>query len=496
MEKFKDKVRIRLIKPFWAKPKLGKNQNPNFIEKIGSLDVMEGYLSDFSLEEILELNDIGYEIYWFPNRSDKPFKRGEFLNSADVNHYEWVFVDVDFKDGVYKSEEEFLDKLIDFPLKPHKLVRTGNGVHAYWRIKDLTRSKYLHIQKGLIKVLKTDDSIWNIGRLMRFPGTKNNKDYYKRKKVTCINNPHFLTSGDTFYKVSDFEFVCNKLERKDLNKIKECLDILNGKKVIDYEVSETGDLPEKFIKDLEKDKDLNTMFYDPTSLNGGDRSSTDWQLANVLRRMDYNRAEVYQIIYNTIKAREKLGNGRSSYAQHTVNKVFEQEDDVYFERDEKTEETKFVVQNVDEFLQNKDSSDYMGRRVNGPSFLDCLNFKWRTKQLLTLVAGAGSGKTSFSLKIFSDMIKNNRDSDGIFFYFNLEQLCGEVVERWQKLNGNDPDCMNRFYAVGVNTFEKMEKGSPPNLQSIYKIVKDTEKHTGKKAFAICHRQRGLHRFVR
>ena len=378
---------------------------------------------------------------------------------------------MDLKDGVYSSKKDFLRVIEKYKNKPHIIVDSGNGLHIYWRVKDATRDEYLLIQKALIKKFNTDKSIWTVMQLMRYPGFKNTKDPENYKLAKKIS-PFKLSSSKNPYCYNDFSDILPLVTKEDDSDIRQHADALDGKIEIEYELPKTNDLPQHFIDEMENDVYIKTLFNEPTRVMGGDRSRVDFNLACRLKRLKYSKEDIFTILYNTVKAQEKKEHHRANYAQTTVNKLFVGAPAL------------FAVENVSEFLKNKKDEEYLGRNVNGPGFLDCLHSKWRTKQMLTMVSGSGIGKTALALKIFSEMIKNNKHNDGLFFYFNLEMLCGEVVDRWQKLNGNDPDCMNRFYAVGANTFEKMGKGNSPNLQTIYKIIKDTEKHTGKKAFAV------------
>lgn len=106
--------------------------------------------------------------------------------------------------------------------------------------------------------------------------------------------------------------------------------------------------------------------------------------------------------------------------------------------------------------------------------------------MLGLIAGTGVGKTAFTLKIFKEYISNNdKDNDDIFMFFNLEMTVGEILDRWKTLVGDRPEYYNRLYAVGADHFEALGDDYGPNLQTLYKIVRDTERRTGKKVAAVC-----------
>lgn len=56
---------------------------------------------------------------------------------------------------------------------PTVLVNSGHGAHAYWRLEyEIDPQEWRAIQRGLIKLLKCDDKIHDLPRIMRMPGTK------------------------------------------------------------------------------------------------------------------------------------------------------------------------------------------------------------------------------------------------------------------------------------------------------------------------------------
>src|SRR5690606_13115645 len=92
-----------------------------------------------------------------------------------IDVFNFIFVDMDLKDKVYETKEAFFRKLSEFPVKPTMVVDSGNGVHAYWSIQNLSRDEYVFSQLALIKHFNTDDSIYTVLQLMRLPGFMNTK---------------------------------------------------------------------------------------------------------------------------------------------------------------------------------------------------------------------------------------------------------------------------------------------------------------------------------
>jgi hypothetical protein len=190
-------LRYRLIKPEWAKEDPDKQALPNIIEG-----------EDFTIDFLKEKNNLCYNVYYFPNHNKTPIEN-PFLSGKDVSVFKYCFVDMDLKDGVYKTVDEFVNFVLSEEPKPNRLVFSGNGVHAYWNISDLTLESYIETQLKLIKKYKTDKSIWTVLQLMRLPGFYNTKDKsnFKLVEETQIT--------DKLYQVSDLKAILPDLNSEE-----------------------------------------------------------------------------------------------------------------------------------------------------------------------------------------------------------------------------------------------------------------------------------------
>lgn len=83
--------------------------------------------------------------------------------------------------------------------------------------------------------------------------------------------------------------------------------------------------------------------------------------------------------------------------------------------------------------------------VNGPQNLDCLARPWHRGDLTGILAGAGTGKTTFSLYILKHILLNN--PTGIVVFISLEMTAGEVAEKWFKATEDCPEIADRFYII-------------------------------------------------
>lgn len=461
----------RLIKPNWAKPKLTNGDaNPDFIESIQGPDVIEGC---FDKSAVKELNQAGYNAYFFPNHPSRNVYQEDGIRHLSGKHIEvfnYIFVDMDLKDGVYKSKEEFINILKSFPIKPTMTVESGNGVHSYWKIDGLTREQYVISQMALINHFKTDESVWTVLQLMRVPDTFNTKQHGNYKEVKI--NPE-VSSGE-IYNLGQFPETIWAIPEERQVKATNHLNKLDGKLEIQLnEEVNVDELPDSFVNLMMEQENIYQLFNNPTETYG-DRSGADMKLSNVLFSKGISKKDALLVLANTQKALSK-GPSRFEYAQMTVDKAY-------------VDRTKNKFMTVGQRLKSGFTYD-KGKPVNGPYFWDfgVLHKTWKKSQVLGLIAGSGVGKTSITLKIIKDTIENNFESnDDVFVFVTLEMPEQEIVERWIQLVGENSPLADRLYVIG----NEDESGEPRNigLQEIYEYCKDIKMATGKEigALAVDH----------
>jgi hypothetical protein len=455
---------FRLIKPNWAQPKLKNgNANPEFVREIGGPDVIEGYKFDHAF--LKQRNDQGYNIYWYPNHPSKDiYAEGtKWLSGKHVDVFDFLFVDMDLKDKVYASKEDFLVKLRQFPLKPTFVVDSGNGVHAYWQIDKLTRDEHVFGQLALIKHFNTDESIFTVQQLMRVPG------FFNTKKPDALVLAQILEaeSCGQIYSLDQFpKELFAALTREDINRGQKHLDRLDGKlQTIAQEFVNIDEIPDTFFDFIADpaNKIAHDLWMDPVG-SYGDRSGADMKLANILFKSKFNRKEALAVIANTKKALSHAN--RKHYAEVTVDKVY----------NEKLV-SKFLT--VGQRNRTIDDIKNLGAPVRSTWYFDyaVLGNPWRKRELTGLIAGTGVGKTTVTLKWVKDAIENNQDNDDIYVFFTLEMAVGEIVDRWNKLVGKASPLADRLYVVGNETenFEPRNVG----LQEILEDCEELKRLTGK-----------------
>lgn len=162
--------------------------------------------------------------------------------SEDVEMITVLWVDIDAKG---QTKEEIIERLKKFKYPPTFIVDSGNGIHAYWLLKqpEPIHENTKGILKGLARALKGDEHCHDLARILRVPDTLNVKDPANPKEVKVISfNP------DVRYELSEFDHFCvpvndtktdkvvfsDDVKRIDINKL--CLSndtkalILNGKR--------------------------------------------------------------------------------------------------------------------------------------------------------------------------------------------------------------------------------------------------------------------------
>ncbi len=461
----------RLIKPDWAKPLLANgNPNPSFKQEMQGENTIEG--CNFTSEFLTQRNQEGYNVYFFPNHpSTDIYASGtKYLNGKVIDQFNYVFVDMDLKDGVYKTKQQFIDIVANFTLKPTMIVDSGNGVHAYWKIKDLTRDMCVLTQMALLNYFNTDASVWTVLQLMRLPQYFNTKQFGNFKLAHILEN----YSSGMIYTIDHFpKDIYTNLPPDKVTKVQNHLNRLDGKVEIQLEhEANIDELPDEFIDACLVNDDFFTLFKHPKEYNG-DRSSADMKLANVLYNRNFTKKQALRVIANTQKALEK-GVHRYEYAQLTIDKV-------YIDR------TVNKFKTVSEIL-NQTGDVELPPQVYGPYFMDTgvLGHNWRKKEILGLIAGSGIGKTATALNMIFHMIKNNAANDDVFVFISLEMPKMSIIERWVKLVGKGSPLANKLYVIDNYNDEGLPRNI--NIQDVYEFCSDIKKASGRDigAFVLDH----------
>lgn len=436
----------RLIAPSWA------------LEENSSMKrVVEG---QFSIDQILDYNEQFYNCYYLPNYPN--LYSGGSVDGSQIDTFEYVFVDMDLKDGTYKSKEEFIDVIFRDGLEPTRIVDSGNGVHVYWRITDLDAMSFLKIQRRLIDKFKTDEAVGQIYQLMRIPGTINTKDPYEFK--SCIE----LFKSDKIYNCEDMDDFLPPLSKNDEMYCQQHYNKTYNKQDEDSYRQIMDTIPLKFSNLVRDNAEVRDIWSGKTD----DRSKSDFRLAHIMFATGFTKKEAESVLINSGKAVARAPKHRVSYASNIVDQIWT------FEY-EQSNNTLNLSSSVLDILQ-KNVGALQGTRFPCHSYIDDTEAGFRLGQVVGLVAGSGVGKTAVALNMFKGFVSNNPDY--VHFFVPLEQPANEIALRWKNLCGDNTELHSKVQVLSNyaddGTFRHL------SLDEIKDYILKFQLQTGKKVGAV------------
>lgn len=399
----------RCILPLWA-----QEENP------GLSKVKEGL---FDREQIETLNKQGYNIYYLPNHPS--LYEGGTVDGFHIDTFNYVFVDMDLKDGIYKDKDEFLKTISEFSVTPNKIIDSGNGMHVYWKVSDLDAKSYLRLQRRLIRQFNTDDAIGQIYQLMRVPNTINTK--YKEAFKSC----------ELLYE-EDVPYTCEILDKALPILTKEDEEYCNQHHNKTYRLEQKTKnidekIPLKFVQLLDKNDEVKDIWAGKTD----DRSASDFRLGHIMFANAFTKSEASSVLVNTAKALARAPIHRMSYASNIVDKIWTYE----------ITPDKGILNlssTVLEILQ-KSGDSIKGTRFPCWNYLDQTEHGFRLGQVIGLVAGSGVGKTAVALNMFQGFVHSNPDYD--HFFIPLEQPSNEIADRWKTMCGDNKALYEKVHVI-------------------------------------------------
>lgn len=430
---------IRAILPTWA-----KDEYPTLPK------VLEG---DFSEQQIATYNKQFYNIYYLPN-CPSFYTKGTVIDGTHIDTFRYVFVDMDLKEGKHASKEEFIDKVLDFPLIPSAIVDSGNGVHVYWEVTDLDAMNFLRLQRRLCRKLKTDEAVSKIYQLMRMPGTLNTK----RKEVLPVCEILYST---------DNRYTCEELDRNlpPISPADEEYSISHYNKTFNVEErNKTIDtaIPAKFAFLLRNNREVKEIW------SGGlaDRSKGDYRLAHIMFADGFTKDEATSVLANSSKALQRSPQHQINYAMNIVDKIW---------LEMEGPEPDSLSQTVGEIISTA------GDRIKGTpfrchSYIDATEHGFRLGQVIGLVAGSGVGKTAMALNMFEGFVKTNPEYD--HFFIPLEQPVAEIADRWKELCGDNTRMHDKVHLI--SNYGKNGEFRHLSFDDIKEYILKFKEKTGKK----------------
>lgn len=376
-----------------------------------------------SFEQALEYNAEGFSVYYYPNYPSLP--PTGWVKAHEVDTFEWVFIDMDLKDGVYASKEEFYALLLsDERLDPTKIVDSGGGVHAYWRVSDLDGMSFLRLARRLMRKFNTDDAVQQLKQLMRVPGTVNTK--HKDDFKLCEQ----IYESERVYTCEELDMLLSPISHEDEVYCKEhyekAHDLQPMAKVSDK-------LPLAFGKLLRANNEVRDIWQG----NVDDRSKGDFRLGHIMFAAGFSKDDAMSVLVNSSKALSRAPVHRVNYAANIVDKIW-----IFEESEDK--ESLDLSSTVKEIL-SRHGDTIKGTRFPCYKFLDNTHHGFRLGHVIGLVAGSGVGKTAMALNMFMGFVESNPDYEHVFI--PLEQPANEIADRWKGLCGDKAHLHEKVHVI-------------------------------------------------
>lgn len=430
---------VRCILAKWA-----SDANPSLRK------VVEG---DLSYDGIKDLNSNGYNIYYLPNYPAQ-YDPSCVVDGSHIDTFEYVFVDMDLKEGKYESKDTFIEALDSAPT-PSRIVDSGNGVHVYWRVVGLDAMSYLRFQRRLMRLLKTDDAVAKIYQLMRVTGTVNVK--HEDAFILC----------ETIYEAG-VKHSCEELDAAlpPISMEDEIYCKTHYDKTYNIAPIEAIDdrIPLSFATLLRDNSEVRDLWVGAVD----DRSKADYRLGHIMFGNGFSRADAMSVLVNSAKAMNRAPKHRISYASGIVDKIWT------FEEAPKDEGLN-LSSTVREILSRSGDS-LKGTRLPCHRYLDATSHGFRLGQVIGLVAGSGVGKTAMALNMFEGFVQNNPDLD--HFFIPLEQPANEIADRWKTMCGENTHLHDKVHVI--SNYDEAGAFRHLSFDDIRQYLLKFQKQTGRR----------------
>lgn len=407
----------------------------------------------FDFNELLMYNEKGYNCYFLPNYPSK-YDPSRPVSGNDIDVFRLVFVDMDLKDGVYKTKEEFLEKIATF-LPPSMVIDSGNGIHVYWTITDLDGMSYLRLQRRLIRHFNTDDSLATLYQLMRVPETLNVKVEDAFKLCEALHeNP------EAKYSCEDLDKALPKISPEDEAYCKDHFERTHNPDAYFGKIDE--EIPGKFLNLMNKNEEIKRLFLGPVK----DRSASDFRLGHLLFSNGLTQEEACSVLLHTAKASERSKVHRYNYAINIVEKVWK----------EATSTLPAPLETSVLEILRKDKETPQGLRIPCDPKIDATDSGFRLTEVMGIVGKEGNGKTTWALNILKGFMSFSPEY--IHVFVSLEQPDHEIANRLLKIFDGDMSKIQKIHILGNYNSD----GTYRNLAftDIKDYVQNLEKITGQK----------------
>jgi KaiC/GvpD/RAD55 family RecA-like ATPase len=415
--------------------------------------VLEGM---FSEDEITQHNADGYNVYYLPNHPSD-YQPGTNVDGSMIDVFNYVFVDFDLKSNTYADKDAFIEAVGASAMpQPTRIVDSGGGIHAYWRVADLDATSYLRLSRRAMRCLNTDEAVGQIFQLMRLPNTVNTK--FKDDLRLCET----LIETDAVYTCEELDKALPPITVEDEAYCQQHYDKtykLDRKNVTIDDV-----LPPKFGKLIAENHEAKELFAGNTS----DRSKNDYRLAHIMFANKFTKEEAASVLVNSAKAMARAPLHRVNYAQNIIDKIWT------YEAAPENGKLKLSSSVADILIRAGDTLE--GTPFRCHKRIDNTVKGFRLGQVIGLVAGSGVGKTAFALNTFQWFVEQNPDYH--HFFVSLEQPDNEIAERWQTMTQGNTTLHNKVHIIG--NYDEVGNFRQLSFNSIRDYLLEWQKSTGLK----------------
>lgn len=415
--------------------------------------VLEGLFSD---EQLTAHNAEGYNIYYLPNHP-AIYDNTVTVDGTHIDVFNYVLVDMDLKDGLYESKDQFLEALGNINIPPSKIVDSGGGIHVYWKVSDLDAMSYLRLSRRVMRLLCTDDSIQTIFQLLRLPGFYNTKEEGNPRLCEVIYE------DATTYTCEELDKLLPPIAVEDE---KYCENHFNRTYNINQaNLSISDKIPAKFGKLLKENHEAKELWAGNTD----DRSKNDYRLGHLMFAAGFTKDEAASVLTNSAKALERAPVHRISYATNIIDKIWTYE----LEPDKAASG---LSSSIKELLAKSGKETNKGVPFRCHKRIDNTVHGFRLGQVLGLVAGSGVGKTAFAMNMFLWFAEQNPDYH--HFFIPLEQPANEIAERWATMCQGDTSLHDKVHVL--SNYDEEGNFRHLSLAEVKDYIVEWQKTTGKK----------------
>lgn len=430
---------------------------PPWLKELGYKNAIEGLFTD---DQIASRNAEGYNVYYWPNHP-KTYDGSSTVSASQINVFNYALVDFDLKDSNGRNKDTFVIELLDSEFPPSRIVDSGNGIHAYWRVSDLDAKSYLRLSRRLMRHFNTDEAVGTLSQLMRLPGTVNTK-----KQDNFVMCEEVLAEDvSSVYTAEQLDALLPPISQDDE---RYCTEHYNRLLKVDDGSTKVDDtLPPKFGKLLDQNPEAKAIWANA----GDDRSKGDYRLGHLMFANGFTKAEALSVLVNSAKAMQRSPTHRVGYAQNIVDKIW-----TYELAETKSTDLSASVENI---LKRRGST-LKGTPFRCNRWIDDTEHGFRLGQVIGLVAGSGVGKTAFALNMFRWFVEINPDYH--HFFVPLEQPAEEIADRWLTMCGQNTSLHSKVHVLG--NYDENGTFRHLSFDEIKEYILKWQKETGNKVGCI------------